>query len=102
MKLNYLVTMLIPAKLRPYAKAVLALAGNALAVLQVTYADNPRVAAIIAIATALGVFTVPNEPKAESDSDGLVDLDLGIVAGQSGCEGCPGMNDDSCPCAPRV
>lgn len=51
---------MIPARYRGSAKTILVVLGMALTYAQTTWADNPRVAAVIAVATMLGVYHVPN------------------------------------------
>lgn len=53
---------LLPAPFRPYAKAVVGLLGSLLALSQVLWADNPTVAAVVQLATVLGIYAVPNAP----------------------------------------
>lgn len=50
--------------LGPYSKAITAVAGQALAYATLYYGGNKWVAAAVAIAAALGVYAVPNSPKA--------------------------------------
>lgn len=64
-------TQLLPVKFRPYAKAIVGLLGVALTILAVVAADNEIVTVIVSIATALGVYGVPNE---DSDGDGIPDF----------------------------
>lgn len=51
---------LLPTKVRPYAKAVIALLGTLASIATLLYADDPRVAAIVQGLTALGVYAQPN------------------------------------------
>lgn len=64
-------TNLLPAKYRPYAKFIIGLIGVVLTVLAVVAADNQIVTVLISIATALGVYGVPNK---DSDGDGVPDF----------------------------
>ncbi len=50
--------------LGPYSKAITAVVGQALAFATLYYGGNKWVAAAVAIAAALGVYAVPNSPKA--------------------------------------
>lgn len=50
--------------LGPYSKAVTALIGIALAYATQHYAANQWVAIAVSVAAALGVYAVPNTPKA--------------------------------------
>ncbi len=50
--------------LGPYSKAITAIVGQALAYATLYYGGNKWVAAAVAIAAALGVYAVPNSPKA--------------------------------------
>ncbi|QDP44232.1 hypothetical protein KGG70_gp52 [Streptomyces phage Celia] len=54
---------LLPAKLQPYAKFVVALVGAVATVVAATYGDNPTVASVISVLTALGVLAQPNADK---------------------------------------
>ncbi len=47
-----------------YSKAISAVVGQALAFATLYYGGNKWVAAAVAIAAALGVYAVPNSPKA--------------------------------------
>ncbi|QMP84545.1 hypothetical protein HUN43_00027 [Streptomyces phage Endor1] len=58
---------LLPAKARPYAKAILALLGTVASVATLLYADDPRVAAGVQILTALGVYAQPNGSTGEDE-----------------------------------
>ncbi|AFV51349.1 hypothetical protein FDG66_gp29 [Streptomyces phage phiCAM] len=58
---------LLPAKARPYAKAILALLGTLASVATLLYADDPRVAAGVQILTALGVYAQPNGSTGEDE-----------------------------------
>ncbi|QMP84573.1 hypothetical protein KGG93_gp28 [Streptomyces phage Endor2] len=64
---------LLPAKARPYAKAILAFLGTVASVATLLYADDPRVAAGVQILTALGVYAQPNGSTGEDEfpEDGL-------------------------------
>ncbi|WMI33350.1 hypothetical protein SEA_PROVOLONE_29 [Streptomyces phage Provolone] len=58
---------LLPAKARPYAKAVLALLGTVASVAVLVAADNQYVAAGVQILTALGVYAQPNGSTGEEE-----------------------------------
>lgn len=64
-------TDMLPAKFRPYAKLVIGLIGVTLTVLAVVAADNEIVVVAISVATALGIYGVPNK---DSDGDGIPDF----------------------------
>ncbi|WJN63281.1 hypothetical protein [Streptomyces phage phiScoe54] len=51
---------LLPTRVRPYAKALVALLGTLASVATLLYADDPRVAAAVQVLTALGVYAQPN------------------------------------------
>jgi hypothetical protein len=54
----------MPFHLGPYSKAVTAVIGQALAYCTLYYGGNHWVAAAVAVASALGVYAVPNQtPK---------------------------------------
>ena len=57
--------------LGPYSKAVTAIIGQALAYATLYYGGNKWVAAAVAIASALGVYAVPNSPKAPPPPTGM-------------------------------
>ncbi|WJN62651.1 hypothetical protein [Streptomyces phage phiScoe10] len=71
---------LLPAKARPYAKAILALLGTVASVATLLYADDPRVAAGVQILTALGVYAQPNGSTGEQEfpETGLPESDYEI------------------------
>lgn len=48
--------------MKKYTKSLIALLGFALNVLNVIYANDPRVTAAISLATAFGVYQFPNKP----------------------------------------
>lgn len=50
-------------RLGPYSKAVAAVIGQALAYATLYYGSNKWVAAAVAVASALGVYAVPNQEK---------------------------------------
>ncbi|WP_327292432.1 DUF7439 family protein [Streptomyces sp. NBC_01198] len=54
---------LLPAKLQPYAKAVVAAIGALAGVAVFYFGDQPDVAAAIQVLTALGVYAQPNGAK---------------------------------------
>ncbi|WJN63438.1 hypothetical protein [Streptomyces phage phiScoe56] len=58
---------LLPAKARPYAKAILALLGTVASVAVLVAADNQYVAAGVQILTALGVYAQPNGSTGEEE-----------------------------------
>ena len=64
-------TDMLPAKFRPYAKLVVGLIGVALTILAVVAADNEIVVVAITVATALGIYGVPNK---DADGDGVPDF----------------------------
>lgn len=47
-------------------KALVALLGAVLLALSQSHADNPYVQLALVVATALGVYAVPNEPQSDS------------------------------------
>ena len=52
-------------KLKPYAKAAIAVAGGVLLVCNAIVADGATVnTVLLAVLTAAGVYRVPNKPKA--------------------------------------
>jgi hypothetical protein len=57
--------------LGPYSKTVAAVAGQALAYATLYYGGNHWVAAAVAVASALGVYAVPNAAKPPSPPPGL-------------------------------
>lgn len=61
MKLNYLLTYLVPARFRPANKSVVAFLGAVAGFVAYAYADQSWAGAVVGIATALGVYHVPNE-----------------------------------------
>lgn len=65
------ITALLPPKLRPYAKATVAVFGLVVTLVAVIVTDNQIVNVLIAAATALGVYGVPN---VDSDGDGTPDV----------------------------
>ncbi|WLW38505.1 hypothetical protein [Streptomyces phage Vanseggelen] len=58
---------LLPAKARPYAKAILALLGTVASVAVLVAGDNQYVAAGVQILTALGVYAQPNGSTGEEE-----------------------------------
>jgi hypothetical protein len=52
-------------KLGPYSKTVTAVIGQALAYATLYYGTNHWVSAAVAVASALGVYAVPNSPKSQ-------------------------------------
>ena len=56
--------------LGPYSKAVTAAVGLALAYATQHYAANQWVAIAVAVASALGVYAVPNAEKPPADGEG--------------------------------
>ena len=57
---------LLPEALRPYAKFIVAVVGAVAGVVAATYGDNPTVAAVLSVLTALGVYVQPNGEKPQS------------------------------------
>lgn len=64
-------TDMLPTKARPYAKLVVGLIGVAVTILAVVAADNEVVTVLVSVATALGIYGVPNK---DSDGDGIPDF----------------------------
>ncbi|GAA0967369.1 DUF7439 family protein [Actinocorallia libanotica] len=60
-----LILPLLPAKLRPKAKAVVAAVGALAGVAVLVAGDQPEVAVVINALTALGVYAQPNGETAE-------------------------------------
>jgi len=50
-------------KVSAYSKAIAALIGQAITYAQLYYGSNKYVAMAVALAMALGVFSIPNTPK---------------------------------------
>lgn len=70
---------LLPAKLRPYAKTVLAVLGTVVSALALTYGDNVIVATAVQVLTVLGVYAQPNGTNGEGEdypADGLPENEL--------------------------
>lgn len=63
MKLNYLLAHLVPARFRPANKAVVAFLGSVVSFIAFAYANEAWAQAVIGVATALGVYAVPNDPN---------------------------------------
>jgi len=59
------------SKLSPYSKAIAAVIGQALAYATLYYGDNRWVALAVAVAAALGVYAVPNQPKPPAPPTGM-------------------------------
>jgi len=59
------------SKLAPYSKAVAAVIGQALAYATLYYGSNHWVALAVAVASALGVYAVPNQPKPPAPPTGM-------------------------------
>ncbi|MFE9924255.1 hypothetical protein ACFYQA_22535 [Streptomyces sp. NPDC005774] len=55
-----LVLPLLPKRVQPYAKAAVATVGALAGVAALYLADEPRVAAVLQVLTALGVYVQPN------------------------------------------
>ncbi|WP_435812406.1 DUF7439 family protein [Streptomyces smyrnaeus] len=71
--------LLLPARLKPYAKAVVATVG-ALATIATTYcADVPEVAAALSVLTALGVVAQRNEKPTRGELIDSVEDAAGAV-----------------------
>lgn len=49
------------SKLKPYSKFIIALLGAVLTTVSQFYGDNPYVALVLTVLTALGVYQVPNK-----------------------------------------
>ena len=52
--------------LGPYSKAITAVIGQALTFASLYYGTNHWVSAAVAVASALGVYAVPNAPKPDA------------------------------------
>jgi hypothetical protein len=61
-RVQRLVRLFIPAQYRDRAKAIIGAVGLVAQTINVVFPNDPYVAAVIAMVTALGVFEVPNEP----------------------------------------
>ena len=59
------------SRLGPYSKFVTALIGIAVTYAAQFYGTNPWVAAAVAVASALGVYAVPNSPKPPPPPTGM-------------------------------
>jgi hypothetical protein len=55
----------------PYSKAVTAVIGQALTFASLYYGTNHWISAAVAVASAAGVYAVPNSPKAPPPATGL-------------------------------
>ena len=58
-------------KLKPYNKFLIALLGAVVTVVVQHYGDSNIVQIVVAILTALGVYTVPNHPVAFNPNKGV-------------------------------
>lgn len=55
-----LIPPLLPKRVQPYAKAAVATVGTLAGLSALYFADEPKVAAVVQVLTALGVYVQPN------------------------------------------